>query len=736
MGATKKSHNSNDSLRTLLDQYRYVTGEGWVGDLSFEKILENLMDYYENIIGCMPGNVYWIDKNGITLGCNRNVLEMFGFKSLKEFKGLSFEDMGRLAHWSKAAEQSFKRDTLEVVKAGTPKLNIEEPPIPHADGRMIYFLTSRVPLFDPNNNVIGVVGISIDITDRKKMEENLIKAKEAAEAADKAKTEFLENMRHDIRTPLSGIIGCTTLIKENIDNPQKIAEVKEYVDNTLASSNTLLALLNSILQTLKIASGEIPRQKRKFDLREDLQKIIKLNQAKADQKKLKLALEYDDAIPHYLIGDNDRIFYIVLELVTNALKFTNEGYVKIITQLSKEEEQAVVIKIIVDDSGEGIPFDKQDEIFVRFKRLTPSYTGVHKGLGLGLSNIKQFIDDLGGELYVDSLPAKQGTTFTCVIRLSKALLDEKFGVTSPSIQRYETEVSLPQGIVTPVTMTRMDSSETHVLVVEDQALAAKVATSILKGLGCSVDVAENGESAISRVKNNHYDLIFMDVGLPDISGNEATKQIREWESLVDDKRIPIIALTAHVEVEDKEECIKSGMDAVLSKPLTKETSLDILNAFIPKRAGTKRKISEVEKEGGENQALFDLPQATIDYDKVVKLVGEKEELAKEMIQMLVDSLPDELSRLQAAYQKQDWKTIQMIAHKLKGGAAYCAAERLVVACGNLEVYFKSGGTELREKLYNQLLHEIGSIKGMSAILGRSSLESPSQKMSDDESKNK
>lgn len=708
MDAITQTHYNYNVLNSLIDQYKSLTGEKWIGDLSFEKILDNLVNYYENIISCMPGNVYWFDKNGKALGCNKNVLEMFGLKSIKEFKGLSFEEMAKRANWSKAAELSFKNDTIDVIQTGIPKLNIEEPPIPNQNGQSIHFLTSRVPLFDANNNVIGVVGISIDISERKKMEEHLIKAKDEAEAANKAKIEFLENMRHDIRTPLSGIIGCTTLIKENISNPEKIHEVKEYVDNALASSNTLLTILNNILQTLKISTGEIPRQKRKFNLKDELQKIIKLNRATADQKQIKLSLDYDPHIPKYLIGDNERIFYIVLELVTNALKFTHHGYVKITTSLTKEYDRSAVIKIIVDDSGIGIPFEMQDEIFVRFKRLTPAYAGLHKGLGLGLSNIKQLIDDLEGELYLESLPKKCGTTFTCIFKLTKALVEEEFGVKSTSIPTYSSECALPQLFPKSINRVGIDSNDTHVLIVEDHPLAARMAVSILHGLGCSVDVAENAKSALFLLKNNYYDLLFMDVGLPDMSGNEASKQIREWESMENAKRIPIIALTAHVEVEDMEECIKAGMDAVLSKPLTKETSLDILNAFIPKRVGTKRRFSKKVNEG-EEQALFDLPEVIIDYEHAVKLVGGKKELATEMMQMLLDSLPDERSRLEAAYKAQDWRKIQMIAHKLKGGAVYCAAERLAVACTHLDTYFKSGATELREKLYSQLLHEIENI---------------------------
>jgi PAS domain S-box-containing protein len=213
---------------------------GKQANVSIEKIVDNIVSYYEDVINCMPGNVYWLDKNCVTVGCNKNVLEMFGFKSLSDFKGLTFEEMGKAGNWTTQATKAFKKDSLDVIRSGKAKLNIEEPPIPHHSGKTIYFLTSRVPLFNAAKEVVGVVGISIDITERKKMEEDLRKAKEAAEQANKAKSEFISNMTHDIRTPLTGIIGISEMLERSAPN----AEKKEQAQWVRDCGGQLLELLN------------------------------------------------------------------------------------------------------------------------------------------------------------------------------------------------------------------------------------------------------------------------------------------------------------------------------------------------------------------------------------------------------------------------------------------------------------------------------------------------------------
>ena len=561
----------NDLKCFLLDKYHSIIGTNNNKQLSIEKIVEHIIYYYESIISCMPGNVYWLDKNGTALGCNKNVLKMFGLKSLSEFKGLTFEEMGKIGKWSLEATQSFKQDTLKVINTGKAKLNIEEPIIPNVDGKLISFLTSRVPLFDHTDSIIAVVGISIDITDRKNMEQALQEAKEKADAANKAKTEFLKSMRHDIRTPLSGIIGFAELLN-NETNKERITE---FTNGLIQSSKELLKFLNEVLESINVASGEIPLLKKTFSLKDKLTDIIKLYRPKAFEKELNLEFIFDEAIPKYVIGDPVRIYRIILELVGNALKFTQKGHVKIFAKLAKKNDSKLIIKIEVEDTGPGIPEEKKQELFIRFKRLIPSYGGVYKGSGLGLFIAKQFIDDLEGEIYIEN-NTKQGAKFICLFPIRSSLIDEYVEEDKLAVD-YVIFDNIP--IKLPKLPTSNPTKNCRILIVEDQIQSSIVVKYLLNDFGYTADIAHDGQTAIESFKNNHYGLILMDIGLPDINGYEVTKKIRSLEKVSLKNRVSIVALTAHFSAEEKQHCLDASMGAIFTKPLSKEKMINILETF-------------------------------------------------------------------------------------------------------------------------------------------------------------
>lgn len=524
--------------------------------------------HLKNIIENLPEYIYWKDKNRVYQGCNRHVANFLGLQSPQDVIGKTDHDF----EWEKDRIEKLHQIDSDVLLHGK-KVTLEDL-IPKPDGTERIMLTSKSPLYNETNEIIGILGVSVDITEQKIMERNLSLAKNKAEAANNAKTEFLENMRHDIRTPLTGIIGFSNIIKHEKDSKK----ISEYADNLISSSQALLEFLNDILDTIRLTSGELPMLTKNFNLKEKISMIIKLNQPKALEKNLSLTFQHDENIPTHLIGDSKRIHRIVLELVANALNFTEKGHVRVSTELAKKNNLDIVIKIVVKDTGIGIAKDKQEAIFARFKRLTPAYEGVYKGVGLGLAVVQQFIDDLGAEIYVTSQP-HIGSLFTCVIPLKQALLDEKFDSDESLDNSITTAVPANTDInPTPPLIKSESLSQKRILLVEDQLLAAKIAESILSDLQCKVDISPNGIHAVEQAQKYPYNLIFLDIGLPDIDGFEVAKRIRANE--IETNRVPIVALTAHLDTENKNQCLESGMDDVLSKPLELEIAEKMLNFYI------------------------------------------------------------------------------------------------------------------------------------------------------------
>lgn len=654
---------------------------------------KNEVEVFKKILNTLPNSIYLKDRQGRYLWLNKASIKQLEYKHIISESIIGKTD---LEVFPEANAAEYIKNDNKVLEENRGICTEEVVILP--SGEKLTQLSFKEPLYNDNAaELIGVLGYTVDITEMKKKEEEILSEKEKAEAANKAKTEFLENMRHDIRTPLSGIIGFADIIKNEVTEPK----IKEYADNLVASSYSLLDFLNEILDAIKVSSGEIPILKKKFNLHKKLNEVILLNQAKASEKKnIDLSFYYDPAIPAYLIGDATRIHRVVLELVTNALNFTHKGYIKLSAHLAKDNEDDVIVKIIVDDSGIGIPLEKQQDIYLQFKRLTPSYGGIYKGHGLGLSIAKQLIDDLNGEIYVES-QVGYGTKFIFIIKLKKALLDEELGsedllsVTNgngisslPELKKIEPSI--------PANGAK-DTYKSHILVVEDSHIAAQVVTAMLSNMDCTVDLAEKGKEAVNLAEHTQYDLIFMDIGLPDIDGYEVTKRIRLNE--LKKHHVPIIALTAHASEDNKKYCIDIGMNAVLTKPLAQKKAQDILNSFIPYRRDKLNLKEEPNSLAASSKELI-----VFDFELVKKQFGE--DSANEVVALFLVDIPKSIEEIQAAYTNDDWLLVQSLTHKFKGGASYCGVMRLLEACTQLEDAVRNGESELCETLYHQLLDEV------------------------------
>lgn len=373
----------------------------------YKEVIERDRQILEEIVAIMPGHVYWKDRDCILQGCNDQQAKDAGLRSRRDVVGKTAYDLLWQDQPEKAKRQQAEITNhidKDIMNVGIPKTLEEFVVLP--DGSKATFLSKKVPLHDKKGNVIGLVGISFDITDRKQAEKELLKAKEKAEAANTAKTEFLANMRHDFRTPFSGILSMAQILESSETKSEK----KEYLGYISQSAKVLLDQLNEIFEFIQSENGALPILDKQFDIHQVINDISDIMTPAAKSKNLLLEVHCDKDVPQFLIGDKIRIHRVLVNLLSNAIKFTEEGIVGLSLSLVKDSHNKVILKYIVKDTGIGIPENKKDAIFERFNRLTSSYSGVYSGKGLGLRQVKRFLDEINGEVHLKSKEG-EGSTF-------------------------------------------------------------------------------------------------------------------------------------------------------------------------------------------------------------------------------------------------------------------------------------------------------------------------------------
>jgi len=659
------------------------------------------------LIDNVPDFMYVKDAECRFVVANLSVAKQMGAKTPEELLGKTDFDF-----YTREVAAPFFEDEQRVIRSGQAEVNREEKGL-DINGNVSQVMTTQVPLRDKNGRVTGLVGIGRDITHLKKVQEEMQMAREAAEAASQAKSEFLANMSHEIRTPLNGVMGMTDLALETELTPEQ----REYLETVKMSSDTLLTVINDILDFSKIEAGKIDLEDSDFNLRDSLETTLKTLALRADEKGLELMCEVAPEVPEVVRGDSTRLRQIVVNLVGNAIKFTDKGEIAVKVQIESKEKGDCICRFTVADTGIGIPENKRELIFAPFSQADTSTTRKYGGTGLGLTISTRLVQMMGGRIWVES-EMGHGSQFHFTVRLGAAEAKEiKLGTVAPPeflrdvkvlivddnrtnrrilegmLLRWHMKPSLVSGgaealaelsaareggnpyrlILTDMHMPGMDgfamieeirrkpelatatimmlTSAGHrgdaarceelgvsayllkpvrqselreavarvlgarphegaiplitrfsllearepdaylsVLLAEDNLVNQRLAVRLLEKRGHRVVVAGTGVEALKALEKESFDLVLMDVQMPEMDGLEATAVIREKEKSTGAHQA-VVALTAHAMKGDREKCMAGGMDGYLTKPIRPNELDQLLEIYVARHA-EERSVTE------------------------------------------------------------------------------------------------------------------------------------------------
>lgn len=662
-----------------------------------------LKSYISGIINNLPGAVYWKDTQGRYMGCNQFVAEMAGFTSPEDMIGKTDYDLcwHEFAHEWRLLDKKVMHDNTTIVREEFVKL---------ANGKVIIELTFKTPLKNEHNEIIGIIGTSLDITERKEMEQALHQSQIAAEAANHAKTKFIANMSHDIRTPLTGVVGMSKLLEDSVDDPR----LKQYAHWLGDSGDQLLKMLNGILDVVSADNAnEEDIHEEAVDIRSIVQDILQLEQPSIVIKGIKLITQLDESIPGCVITDATKLHRILLNLLGNAIKFTEKGSVTLKIQHLASDENTATIRFEVSDTGIGIPTNLQDKVFDRFFRITPSYQGIYAGHGVGLHIAQSYARLLGSHIQLTSNQAL-GTTFSLDVSFKKTNL---ISYTAANLQQSN-QTTLKSNdclIKDSQPLSAYAKHNPHLLLVEDNSIALLMLESLVAQMGARFTSATNGEAALSLAKQHDFDLIITDLGLPALSGIDFTTQLRAFEIATNRAPMPIIGLTAHAEEKIKQTCKRIGMNAVLTKPITLDSLITITSNYLIRKpshhsnTATTKPFTQTTLTGADlptsTAGLFELnAYALFNSQNAITTMSGNQQLFKTILLSVVNEhMPKDKAMLQSHHTNGNWEAIEELAHYLKSGALYYGADRLVYACQYLERYRKAGHNTLLEPLYQQLI---------------------------------
>ena len=510
----------------------------------YEEALKRSEEKYRLLIENMNLGMLEVDMEGKIIYANQSFCKMSGFEK-EEIYGEIAENI-----FTRSENRALVRDKTKSRETGN--MDAYELEITNKQGLIKWWMISGAPLFDQEGNQIGSTGIHLDITEQKQLEFTLREAKQTAEETAKAKEIFLANMSHEIRTPMNAILGLGNQLLKTELLPQQ----RSFLESINHAAENLLVVINDILDFSKIESGKLDLESIGFSLHDLLMQISSMLKSKTEEKGMTFNLEMDPFIAPVLIGDPFRINQILLNLLSNSIKFTEKGSVSLSCKVEESNENEQSVEIMVSDTGIGIDENYIEKIFRKFSQESTDVARKYGGTGLGMAITKQLVDLMDGKISIQS-KKNHGTQITIGFTLPIGHELEK-----PAKQIISFDQSLLQ--------------DKKILLVEDNKVNRLIANTILTQFGIHVTEAVNGEIAVEILRKTSFDLVLMDMQMPVMDGVTATIMIRKEISTT----LPIVALTAHALKSEQSRCLEAGMDDFLSKPFTEEKLLNMILKYL------------------------------------------------------------------------------------------------------------------------------------------------------------
>lgn len=636
-----------------------------------EKLLVNREAKFKGIIDNFRLGLLEVEPSGVIIDANESFCEMSGF-SIEELFG---KDGGEVLL------DDFEKERMKVRNASRSEgeADVYELRVFNKKKETRYWLVSAAPLLGDDGEVYGSIGIHWDITEMKQLEFELKGARYKAEESSKAKAMFLANMSHEIRTPLNGIVGMA----EQLAQSQLDADQRYFIDIMRSASSTLLSIINDVLDISKIESGKFSIEITPFNLNETIRRTLSIFGEKAKQTNISLDIELMDDRGIMHLGDPHRLSQVLFNIVGNAMKFTQAGYVRVTSNLSRGENDICFVSFSIEDTGVGMDIAYLTKVFEAFTQEDASITRKFGGSGLGLSIARSIVHIMGGTIEIESEKGK-GTRVN--IRIPMRISNEK--TKQDIVEMTDLQKSL-KGL--------------RILAVEDNELNRMVLQVILKKCEVVVSIAHNGQEAIKLIQEQEFDLVLMDVQMPIVDGLEATKYIREELKL----STPIIGLSANAMREEVEICKQAGMNDYLVKPYSERVLVEVMKKWSPE-------VMATESTKDENEVAEEL-----DLSVLKQYVGNDIGALRDVVTGYLKHLPPQLDRLELALVGSDVLALRHELHQLKASMEIIGVRPDGLSFAAISNELKSDGlSDLAKAAINSVVK-----KGKNAIISlRKSVE--------------